>query len=90
MTITVLLVVAYLTNGTPLPNFFVLPEGHSCDASVAADYARRFIVPSLPEGYAIQGTDTLLHICAPVPPGTPGPAMRPALLDGQVEAAQLQ
>ena len=85
--ITVLLVIAWLTDGTPLPNFFVLPDGHPCSAEVAADYARRFIVPSLPEGYHIQGTETLLHICAPVPVGTPGPAIKPVLLQGQVEAS---
>ena len=84
--ITVLLIIAWLTDGTPLPNFFVLPEGHPCGPEVAADYARRFIVPSLPEGQQIQGTDTLLHLCAPVPPGSPGPAMKPALQPGQIES----
>lgn len=84
--ITVLLVVAWLTNGTPLPNMFILPEGHPCGPEVAADYARRFIAPTVPPGFAMQGTDTLLHLCAPVPIGTPGPAMKPALYPGLTEA----
>jgi hypothetical protein len=84
--ITVLLIVAYLTTGAPVPYMFVLPEGHPCGPEVAADYARRFIVPVVPEGSAIQGLDTLLHLCAPVPHGTPGPAMRPALFPGLTEA----
>lgn len=77
MNITVLLVVAYLTNGAPITAYFVLPGDHPCDAQVASDYVRRFVIPGLPEGASIQDPDaTGLHICAPVPPGTPGPAMK--------------
>lgn len=77
MTITVLFVLVYLTNGAPLPNMFVLPPGHPCDGTVASDYARRFVAPTLPDGSAMQDPDTTgLHICLPVPAGPgPGPAM---------------
>jgi hypothetical protein len=37
--ITILVLVAWLTNGTPLPNTFILPPGHPCDQKVAVEYA---------------------------------------------------
>ena len=88
--VTIMVVVAYLTNGTPLPNFFIIREDEVCNNELAMSYARRFIVPSLPEGYSIQGDDKTIFLCADVPPGTPGPAMKPVLFPGQTEAAQLR
>lgn len=76
--ITVLVIVAYLTNGTPLPNFFVIPADHPCNNEVALDYTQRFIVPSLGNGAAIQTPEeAMVFVCLPVPAGPgPGPAMR--------------
>jgi hypothetical protein len=86
--ITILVLVAWLTNGTPLPNTFILPPGHPCDQKVAVEYTRKFVAPSLGELAKIQQPeDTMIYVCLPVPPGPgPGPAIKPALLEGQNEA----
>lgn len=72
----VLVLLLFLTNGTPLPNFFVIPPGHPCNATVASTYARDFVAPSLGEGFSIQDPDkTGLHLCLPIIDGPgPGPA----------------
>jgi hypothetical protein len=86
MNIAVLVIVAYLTNGTPLPNFFIVPL-EQCSNTLALRYTRDFIVPTVPEGYSIQTPEeTMVYACLPVPQGTPGPAMRPTLYPGLTEA----
>jgi len=75
--ITVLLIVAYLTNGTPLPTFFIVDNSkETCGAALALEYTRRFIVPSLTDAQIQTPEDTMRWQCLPVPEGTPGPAMR--------------
>jgi hypothetical protein len=86
--ITILVLIAWLTDGAPLPNFFILPPGHPCNNEVAIEYTRRFVAPNLSEGARIQSPEaTMIYACLPVPPGPgPGPAMKRVLLDGQNEA----
>jgi hypothetical protein len=86
--ITILVLIAWLTDGTPLPNHFILPPGHPCDQKVAIEYTRKFVARSLAEGSHIQQPeDTIIYVCLPVPPGPgPGAAMKPVLLEGQNEA----
>lgn len=89
--LTIMVVVAFLTNGTPLPNFFIL-DGVACNREAAIDYTKRLIVPSLAEGFQIQDPtreENLFVECVPVPGGPgPGPAMyqKPMLLPGQTDA----
>ena len=94
MTPTVMLVLVYLTNGIPLPNFFVVPEGVECNGALAIDYSRRFIQPSLGEGFQIQ--DPSVHgnyICLPVPapiaPGPADPGARPVPVEPEPEPEPL-
>lgn len=76
MTATALLITVFLTNGTPLPNFFIVPPGVTCDGSLAVEYARKFIAPSLGGLAQIQDpTEHGFYNCFPVPePIAPGPA----------------
>lgn len=75
--ITVLLIVAWLTDGTPLPNFFIIGPGHPCNEEVAIEYTKRFVVPSLTDAQIQSPEETLLWRCLAVPEGPgPGPAMR--------------
>jgi hypothetical protein len=81
MTAHILLIVVFLTNGVPLPNFFILPPGQACDSAVAVDYARRFIATSLAD-FAIQnpeehGLFLCLDIPAPIEPGPGDPGALP-------------
>jgi len=78
MNLTILVIVAYFTNGTPLATtFYIDPARVECSAATALRYTREHIVPMLPEGHAIQSPEeTMLWTCLPVPPGTPGPAAR--------------
>lgn len=81
-----LAMIVYLTDGTPLPQFFVIPVEQGCNAEVAAVYARQFVAPALPEGYQMQEPDTaretLKYACFPIEMGTPGPAMGPEKFPG--------
>jgi hypothetical protein len=70
-----LLVKAFLTDGTPLPNMFILPPQHPCNQEVAADYARKYIQASLGNEFHIQDPTNVPFICIAVTQGAPGPAM---------------
>lgn len=90
--ITILVIIVYLTNGNPAPNWFVIDNAKEvCDNETALRYTRNQIAAALPEDVQMQSLETMLWACLPVPAGPgPGPAMRPALLQGQTEAAQLR
>ena len=84
-----LAMIVYMTDGTPLPQMFILKPEEGCNLEVAQRYARQHI--PLPEGVQLQDwgvdPDKLKWFCFPVERGTEGPALRPALLDNQTDAA---
>jgi hypothetical protein len=89
MDFIVLLVLVYLTSGEPIVAKFHLQSNHPCDAAVAVDYVRQFVVPELPPGAEIQDPiATGRHLCVYTPSVEPGPAwkMEPVLQEGQTDA----
>jgi hypothetical protein len=80
LTPTIMLVVAFLTNGTPIYSDFILPEGHPCNFDVAVDYTKRFTAASLGSDYSLQELEgeKLTYLCISMPAAIPpGPAMAP-------------
>lgn len=82
-----LAMIVYLTDGTPLPQMFVVPVEQGCDERVADRYARQHV--PLPEGAQLQDwavdPNKLKWFCLPVTRALPGPALRPALQQGQTD-----
>jgi hypothetical protein len=71
MGVLVMVLVAYLTNGTPLPNTFYMPIDHACDDATALEYLK-VIEQSLPAGHSIQAE--FHYHCAPEDAIAPGPS----------------
>ena len=72
--------VVYFTDGTPIPDKFIVPDAQHCTAATVVDYAKRFIAPTLPPGRALKDPSAeggLLFLCLPIEQGTPGPAHFP-------------
>lgn len=71
-----LAMIVYLTDGTPLPQMFILPPEAGCNHAVAVQYARTFVQPTVPPGYAMQDPEAKMRwMCLAVESETPGPAM---------------
>ena len=82
-----LAMLVYLTDGTPMPQMFILPVEVGCNYDVALHYARTHI--PIPEGYTMQAPEAKMKwYCFAIETEAPGPAMKPILYPGLTEAAR--
>jgi hypothetical protein len=76
----ILVLLAYLTDGTPVHSSFTLPAEHACNEEVALDYMRKFVAPN----GSFQ--DTVSYVCLPAYTEAPGPAYVPMHIPQDDEA----